>query len=661
MHTRKRVRFVVALATALLMVFATAAQAAIAFQQATMNMTNPTGGNAATSLTIAKPAGLIEGDFMLAQITYEKGSDAGTEASYTPSGWTLLDRRNQSTDLGQAIFYRFATASEASNYSFTFSQSVKAAGAILRYSGVHPTNPIVAKSANNGADGTLTALGVTAEADSMAVALFGVKKNTTLSLPVTYTSRVDYANPQDVKIRAGDRHFSLAGATGNVTSTAGASDKWVAHLVVLRQATPPPVTNTAPGYTAPATQTADTGAAKAVQLGSFTDPDTHALGWNVTVNWGDDTPEENFNVAAAGALGTRNHTYATPGAKTVTVTVSDGIATGSGTFTVNVSTPDTTPPSITFDATGPYAPNGANGWWKIGTAKVKVTAADPSGVGALDCTLGGSSVTLADAGSNSTSRWGDVEMGTDGQRTVSCVAIDGASPANTSDAATHVLKLDTIAPTVTITGVTDGASYTVGNEPAAGCDTADVGGSGVATHATATTEDNGTQKTVSCSNAVDNAGNTAAPVTATYTVNAVVVDPVVHATGFYQPVGVPNSVFVPAGGTRPSPDAATVWNVAKGGQTIPLKFNVYVDDVERSTTTGITFTTTTFACPGTSTSLSDEVDFTTTGNTSLRYDSVERQFIQNWKTPSVSRDTCYRTTVTLHDGSTISAFFRLRK
>jgi hypothetical protein len=208
--------------------------------------------------------------------------------------------------------------------------------------------------------------------------------------------------------------------------------------------------------------------------------------------------------------------------------------------------------------------------------------------------------------------------------------------------------------------VTDGASYTVGDVPAAGCDTTD-GGSGLAKNATATTEDDGTQTTLTCSDAVDNAGNTAAPVTATYTVNAVVVGPVVHATGFYQPVGVPNSVFVPAGGTRPTPEATTIWNVAKGGQTIPLKFNVYVDDVERTTTAGIAFSTTTFACPGATTSLSDEVDFTTTGSTSLRYDSVEQQFIQNWKTPSVKSDTCYRTTVTLHDGSTISAFFRLRK
>lgn len=48
-------------------------------------------------------------------------------------------------------------------------------------------------------------------------------------------------------------------------------------------------------------------------------------------------------------------------------------------------------------------------------------------------------------------------------------------------------------------------------------------------------------------------------------------------TGFYQPVGVPTSVFV-SSGTTPNPPAATtstIWNVIKGGQTVPLKFNVF--------------------------------------------------------------------------------------
>jgi hypothetical protein len=48
-----------------------------------------------------------------------------------------------------------------------------------------------------------------------------------------------------------------------------------------------------------------------------------------------------------------------------------------------------------------------------------------------------------------------------------------------------------------------------------------------------------------------------------------------------------------------------------------------------------------------------------TGGTSLRYDSTAGQFIQNWQTPK-KPGTCYTTTMTTQDGSTISANFILK-
>jgi hypothetical protein len=131
--------------------------------------------------------------------------------------------------------------------------------------------------------------------------------------------------------------------------------------------------------------------------------------------------------------------------------------------------------------------------------------------------------------------------------------------------------------------------------------------------------------------------------------------------GFYQPVGVQNSVFVPAPGILPAATPTTVWNVAKGGSAIPLKFNVYAGAVERTSTSDIKA----FAAVKLSTCTAgagmDAVEFVTTGSTALRYDTTDRLFIQNWKTPSVSGDTCYRASVTFQDGSSLSAFFRLRR
>jgi YDG domain len=136
-----------------------------------------------------------------------------------------------------------------------------------------------------------------------------------------------------------------------------------------------------------------------------------------------------------------------------------------------------------------------------------------------------------------------------------------------------------------------------------------------------------------------------------------------YATGFYQPVGIPNSVWVPAPGVAPTVDpTTTTWNTAKGGSTIPLKFNLYSAQggQERTSTADIrSFDLVRLACAAGGDE--DAVDFATSGSTSLRYDGTGGQFIQNWKTPTSSGDTCYRVDVKFQDGSAIYAFFKLKR
>jgi hypothetical protein len=135
------------------------------------------------------------------------------------------------------------------------------------------------------------------------------------------------------------------------------------------------------------------------------------------------------------------------------------------------------------------------------------------------------------------------------------------------------------------------------------------------------------------------------------------------ATGFYQPIGPGESKFVSAPGAAPAVDSNTTWNTAKGGSTIPLKFNLYTAQggAERTNTADISgFDAVKLgSCSGSGTE--DPVDFVTTGSTSLRYDGTGQQFIQNWKTPSVNGDTCYRSSVKFLDGSAIYAFVKLKK
>jgi hypothetical protein len=131
--------------------------------------------------------------------------------------------------------------------------------------------------------------------------------------------------------------------------------------------------------------------------------------------------------------------------------------------------------------------------------------------------------------------------------------------------------------------------------------------------------------------------------------------------GFYQPVGVDNSVFVAAPGILPSPNATTTWNTAKGGSTVPLKFNVFAESVEKTSTSDIKSFTQQQLNNCVAGDGDEPVEITTTGGTSLRYDLTDKQFIQNWKTPTVSNESCYRASVTFADGSSLSAFLKLRK
>jgi hypothetical protein len=116
-------------------------------------------------------------------------------------------------------------------------------------------------------------------------------------------------------------------------------------------------------------------------------------------------------------------------------------------------------------------------------------------------------------------------------------------------------------------------------------------------------------------------------------------EPFITRTGFYAPVS-PVPAFV---------------NTAKAGSTVPLKFEVFVNGIEKTDIAGLVFSTAVVACTP---SPEDQVDFVTSAATSLRYDTDAGQFIQNWKTPKAPG--CYVARITTADGKSLSAAFRLK-
>ena len=96
------------------------------------------------------------------------------------------------------------------------------------------------------------------------------------------------------------------------------------------------------------------------------------------------------------------------------------------------------------------------------------------------------------------------------------------------------------------------------------------------------------------------------------------------------PFGIFVSPLKVAGFYSPVSQLPGAINTVKGGSTVPLKFNVYVDGVEKTDTSVLQFGMWAVACA--SSTAEDPVDFTTTGGTELRYSGGS--FVQNWKTPN---------------------------
>jgi hypothetical protein len=134
-------------------------------------------------------------------------------------------------------------------------------------------------------------------------------------------------------------------------------------------------------------------------------------------------------------------------------------------------------------------------------------------------------------------------------------------------------------------------------------------------------------------------------------------------TGFGRPVGA--TVVQDPGEPEPVADASTAWHTAKGGSTIPLKFNLFdaTSGTELVEQMGVVDTVRVFAVPGCQGAVGDELPFVdlATEDGALRYDTLAGHWIFNWKTPRAAADACYRATLTTRDGSALHAFVRARR
>jgi hypothetical protein len=212
---------------------------------ATITFRSATTAGGIDSLVLARPAGTVAGDVLVAQVINRGGEQGGLQV---PAGWTQLTRVVSVNVAGtSSVLWRVATAGDPASWTFaiTTPASAQMVGGMAAYGGVSTTDPIHASGSATGATPTATTPSIaTTVANTRLLHLFAKRED--LPAPVGTTQRwrvVTGPAGATAGSTLGDEPFAGPGATPARSTTTGVATEWVAHAVALRPIPGTPTAN----------------------------------------------------------------------------------------------------------------------------------------------------------------------------------------------------------------------------------------------------------------------------------------------------------------------------------------------------------------------------------------------------------------------------------
>lgn len=206
--------------------------------------TAPNGDTSTISLPV--PAAASAGDVLVAHVVLHTHA-FGANPLPAPSGWHLVRTDDDNNHLIAGIFWRVATGSEPSSYTFTNNSgdvTQQATGAIVAYRGVDTASPVEAHAGTASLTGsdTLTAPSVTTtSANTRLLSLVGVYGNDQgpATPPGSMTERYEGTEVNELSVvevlgEAADEPLPAPGASGTRSTTVAGTDTSVAQSLALR-------------------------------------------------------------------------------------------------------------------------------------------------------------------------------------------------------------------------------------------------------------------------------------------------------------------------------------------------------------------------------------------------------------------------------------------